>query len=72
MQMPVPLDGSNNFAKTNAAPVPSWKTAKMFAKPGLSLKKRDPVGDSLKGFGITEDAELNEIKDLMTLIKASK
>ena len=41
-------------------------------KAGLSLAKRDQVGEKLKDFGVKDDDEVKEIKDLMTLIKASK
>ena len=45
---------------------------KFSKKQGLSLAKRDPVGDKLKDFGIKEEDEIKEIKELMTLIKAAK
>ena len=50
----------------NAAP--AWKKA----KPAFSLPKMDPIGDKLKDCGIADSEERKEIKELMTLIKASK
>ena len=67
MQMPQPLPGAGNFEQTatSNSSVPAWKAAMKFSKKaGLSLQKRDPVGDKLKDFGIKEEDEIKEIKEL--------